>query len=186
MANVQIMLDADKHLKVGTNGKKNIITWHLFPTLFLWLSRFYKNKNSINCLTCMMIWVLYYLGLVVWITKSSWHKMSLIIASESYMAFLEVRNGNRGQVRSQSDAIVDGTHALQLSCTTVGASRRRRRAGGRIHSPPAASRVNYRAIRSVRPLGPGPTEEHTQNKPKRSDFFGNVQKLRLWKNLNFI
>ena len=115
--------------------------------------------------------------------------MSLIIASESYMAFLEVRNGNRGQVRSQSDAIVDGTHALQLSCTTVvGASRRRRRraGGGRIHSPPPASRVNYRAIRSVRPLGPGPTEEHTQNKPKRSDFFGNVQKLRLWKTLNFI
>ena len=101
-----------------------------FQLLFLWLSRFHKNKNSINCLTCMMIWVLYYLGLVVWITKSSWHKMSLIIASESYMAFLEVRNGNRGQVRSQSDAIVDGTHALQLSCTTVGASRRRRRAGG--------------------------------------------------------
>ena len=136
-----------------------------------------------------MIWVLYYLGLVVWITKSSWHKMSLIIASESYMAFLEVRNGNRGQVRSQSDAIVDGTHALQLSCTTVvGASRRRRRrraGGGRIHSPPPASRVNYRAIRSVLPLGPGPTEEHTQNMPKRSDFFWKRSKTSAMENLEF-
>ena len=101
-----------------------------FQLLFLWLSRFHKNKNSINCLTCMMIWVLYYLGLVISITKSSWHKMSLIIASESYMAFLEVRNGTRGPVSSPKAAVVGGTHALQLSCTTVGASRRRRRGGG--------------------------------------------------------
>ena len=48
-----------------------------------------------------------------------------------------------------------------------------------------ASRVNYRAIRSVRPLGPGPTEEHTQNKPKRSDFFWKRSKTSAMENLEF-